>query len=138
MAGQIHLGSAAGIAASYAIERHPSHRAFSGGLPDSGHGAGGGPARLSRHDNDRRTDCGPGWSPGGGRMKAVTTLCPDTTPLTRARLADFVELTKPRVMVLVLFTVAVGALMAASGLPDSAVLVHTLFGTALVAAGASA
>jgi protoheme IX farnesyltransferase len=49
-----------------------------------------------------------------------------------------VELTKPRVLVLVLFTVATGTWLAAGGVPDWAVLLHTLVGTTLVAAGASA
>lgn len=67
-------------------------------------------------------------------MKAAVLA--DSPPLTRV--ADFVELTKPRIAVLVLFTVAVGALLASSGMPDVRVLAHTLIGTALVASGASA
>jgi len=59
-------------------------------------------------------------------------------PLPRWRALDFVELTKPRIAVLVLFTVAVGALIAQRGTPDLALLVNTLVGTALVAAAASA
>lgn len=55
-----------------------------------------------------------------------------------ARLNDYVELAKPRISVLVLATVAVAAVVAAGGQPDLARLVHTLLGTALVAAGASA
>jgi protoheme IX farnesyltransferase len=52
--------------------------------------------------------------------------------------ADYVELTKPRVAVLVLFTVAAGAWLAARQQPDVVSLLHTLIGTAFVAAGASA
>jgi protoheme IX farnesyltransferase len=52
--------------------------------------------------------------------------------------ADYVALTKPRVAVLVLFTVAAGVVLAAGGSPDPLVLLHTVLGTALVAAGASA
>jgi protoheme IX farnesyltransferase len=59
-------------------------------------------------------------------------------PALRLRVGDYVELTKPRVAILVLFTVAAGALLAARGAPDLIVLVHALLGTALVAAGASA
>ena len=55
-----------------------------------------------------------------------------------AKAADFVELTKPRIAVLVLFTVASGALLAQSGSLELGQLFHTLLGTALVAAGASA
>src|SRR5262249_55882833 len=54
------------------------------------------------------------------------------------RALDFVELTKPRIAVLVLFTVAAGALIAQRGAPDLMLLVNTLAGTALVAAAASA
>jgi protoheme IX farnesyltransferase len=56
----------------------------------------------------------------------------------RTRVADYLELTKPRVMVLVLFTVAVGAWLAPGGGFDLVFLLHTLLGTTLVAAGASA
>jgi protoheme IX farnesyltransferase len=71
-------------------------------------------------------------------MKAATTICPEVLPLTRSRVADYLELTKPRVAILVLFTVAAGAWLGSSGQPDLLMLVHTLCGTALVAAGASA
>jgi protoheme IX farnesyltransferase len=58
--------------------------------------------------------------------------------LSRGRLVDYLELTKPRVSMLVLFTVAAGAWLAAVGEGDVLTLVHTLIGTALVAGGASA
>src|SRR5262249_51621796 len=61
---------------------------------------------------------------------------PSFSVWTRAR--DYVELTKPRVTVLVLFTVAAGALLGSGGTVSLALLVHTVLGTALVAAGASA
>ncbi len=61
-----------------------------------------------------------------------------TQVLPRARALDFVELTKPRIAVMVLFTVAAGAVLAGRGAPDLALVVNTLFGTALVAAAASA
>lgn len=53
------------------------------------------------------------------------------------RLGDYVELTKPRIAVLVLVTVAVGGFAGAHGRPDLAVLFHAVLGTALVASGAS-
>jgi protoheme IX farnesyltransferase len=59
-------------------------------------------------------------------------------PLTHSRFADYLTLTKPRVAILVLFTVAAGGLLANPARPNLAALLHTLFGTALVAAGASA
>ncbi len=73
-------------------------------------------------------------------MKASAVLCPEAGPaiLTRSRLADYVALTKPRIAVLVLFTVAAGALLAAGPALDPLVLVHAVVGTALVASGASA
>jgi heme o synthase len=92
-------------------------------------------------------------------MRTMTTVCPETsvlasagvvrqtselqvasfgTALSRARLTDYLELTKPRVAVLVLFTVAMGALLAPGGLNQPVLVLHTLIGTALVAAGASA
>ena len=56
--------------------------------------------------------------------------------LVRAR--AYVELTKPRIAVLVLITVAVAGMVASWGQPDLLVLVHTLVGTSLVAASGSA
>ncbi len=58
--------------------------------------------------------------------------------LTRSRVTDYVELTKPRIAVLVLFTVAAGVLFAAGSQLDVLLLVNAVCGTALVAAGASA
>jgi protoheme IX farnesyltransferase len=63
---------------------------------------------------------------------------PEILPLQRSRVADYIELAKPRVAVLVLFTVAVGFWLASRGTPDVSALVHTVCATALVAAGASA
>jgi protoheme IX farnesyltransferase len=69
-------------------------------------------------------------------MKAA--VCTEALPLQRSRVADYVELTKPRVAVLVLFTVAAGVWLGSRGAPDLAGLLHTVCATALVAAGASA
>jgi protoheme IX farnesyltransferase len=55
-----------------------------------------------------------------------------------ARLADFAELTKPRILVLVLAVVSTSAFLAAGGAMNLAVLLGTLLGTTLVAASASA
>jgi len=54
------------------------------------------------------------------------------------RLADYIELTKPRIAGLVLVVVAVSALLSASEPVGFWRLSHTLLGTALVAASASA
>ena len=56
----------------------------------------------------------------------------------RAKAVDFYELTKPRMNFLVVVTTMVGFFMATRGaFSDWALLVHTLVGTALAAAGAS-
>jgi protoheme IX farnesyltransferase len=54
------------------------------------------------------------------------------------RLADFVELTKPRVTTLVLATTLAGFYLGSRGPLDTGLLIHTLLGTLLVAAGTSA
>jgi protoheme IX farnesyltransferase len=69
-------------------------------------------------------------------MKAA--ICVEAAALSRPRLADYAELAKPRVAVLVLFTVGAGVLLASGRDFQLVVLLHTVFGTALVAAGASA
>jgi heme o synthase len=56
----------------------------------------------------------------------------------RARALDFIELTKPRITVLVLITTLVGFYMGTEGPLDALLLLHTILGTALVAGGASA
>jgi protoheme IX farnesyltransferase len=70
----------------------------------------------------------------------TTLLAPQAAalPAVRSRWLDFVELTKPRIALLVLFTVAIGAMLATPDVPDLLLLLNTLAGTALVAAGASA
>jgi protoheme IX farnesyltransferase len=55
-----------------------------------------------------------------------------------ARLADFLELTKPRIALLVLVTVTVGYLLGSAGNWELPKLLHTLAAVALVAAGSSA
>lgn len=79
-------------------------------------------------------------------MKAATLsperveapAAPVVLPAAPSRLADYVALTKPRIAVLVLFTVGAGVLLASAPAVPWAVLFHAVFGTALVAAGASA
>src|SRR5438105_1914212 len=69
----------------------------------------------------------------------VATPLPAPVPeLARPRLADYVALTKPRIALMVLFTVAAGALLAAGNSIDPLVVLHAVVGTALVASGASA
>jgi protoheme IX farnesyltransferase len=77
-------------------------------------------------------------------MSRITTAA--SIPLTRTRArarwtrraADYVELTKPRIVALELVTVIVAAHLAAPWGIDRWVLVHTVLGAALVAASAGA
>jgi protoheme IX farnesyltransferase len=55
-----------------------------------------------------------------------------------SRLADYLELTKPRIAVMALFTVAAGYLLGAGAAAEIRVLFFTLLGSGLVAAGGSA
>jgi protoheme IX farnesyltransferase len=71
-------------------------------------------------------------------MKAAVLSHEVAAELTHSRLADYVALTKPRISVLVLFTVGAGAFLAAGSALDVLVLLHAVVGTAFVASGASA
>lgn len=63
---------------------------------------------------------------------------PSALAAARSRAADFYELTKPRMNFLVVVTTMVGFYMATRGaFSDWALLLHTVVGTALAAAGAS-
>ena len=53
------------------------------------------------------------------------------------RLADYVELTKPRIMVMVLVTVAISGVVATWGEPDVVRLLNAVIATGFVAASAS-
>ncbi len=57
---------------------------------------------------------------------------------TRRRTADFVLLAKPRVVLMVLVTAAVGVHAGAQSRPSALLLLHVLFGTGFAAAGALA
>jgi len=80
--------------------------------------------------------------------KAALTAEPEIAPLDPAgpmanrlavsRFADYRELTKPRIAVMALFTVGIGYLMAAGPSANLLVMLHTLIGAGLVAAGGSA
>jgi protoheme IX farnesyltransferase len=72
----------------------------------------------------------------GDTMKA-TTLLPQAQVRSPARLDDYLQLVRPRIALLVLFTVGAGALLASRGTSDLAVVAHAVIGTALVASGAS-
>ncbi len=55
-----------------------------------------------------------------------------------SRVADYLQLMKPRLTLMVLLTVAAGFVLGTGGLAQPLLLVHTILGTALVAVGASA
>jgi protoheme IX farnesyltransferase len=66
-------------------------------------------------------------------------LSPEPTAVrSLSRLTDYIALTKPRIAMLVLFTVAAGAIFASGRATDLLVVIHAVVGTALVAGGASA
>jgi len=72
------------------------------------------------------------WS----ERRKADDLLPYPLSLARARAADYLQLMRPRLSLLVLFTVAAGWLLAGGDL-GSVALGHTLIGTALLFAGAS-
>lgn len=53
-------------------------------------------------------------------------------------MADMVELTKPRITLMVVVTAGIGLLLASGGRVPMATVLHALFGTGLVAAGSAA
>jgi protoheme IX farnesyltransferase len=69
---------------------------------------------------------------------ASETLSAGTSLDIRSRTADFFELTKPRITFLVVITTLVGFYLGAEQEIPVWLLIHTIAGTALVAAGASA
>jgi protoheme IX farnesyltransferase len=69
-------------------------------------------------------------------MAAVSSV--EAVPAVRSRFIDYLELTKPRIAVMALFTVAAGYLLGAGPAADSRILFHALVGAGLVAAGGSA
>ncbi|HVU87281.1 MAG TPA: heme o synthase [Pirellulales bacterium] len=74
-------------------------------------------------------------------MSSVTTTTaavPTSRSRVLVRLRDYVELTKPKIVVMELVTIIVAASVASWGQPDWQLLAYALAGTGLVAAGASA
>jgi heme o synthase len=61
----------------------------------------------------------------------------EALPLSRASAADWLELTKPRITMMVVFTALVGYVAASAASPWSGLLTAALVGTGLVAGGAS-
>lgn len=71
-------------------------------------------------------------------MNSTVWTVQKSRTLGLARAVDYIELTKPKIAVLVLTTVAVAGVVASVGQVDWATLLHALIGTALVASSASA
>jgi protoheme IX farnesyltransferase len=71
-------------------------------------------------------------------MSTTLLVCDDVKTTAWTRAADYLELTKPRIAVLELVTVAMAAYTARWMVPEPALLFYLLTGTAFVAAGASA
>lgn len=74
--------------------------------------------------------------PASGSVAALTS--PSNPARIGERLADYLDLTKPRIAVMALFTVAAGYLLGAGTNVNLVTLLHTLIGAGLVAAGGSA
>ncbi len=68
---------------------------------------------------------------------AVATARPTRSPASRT-LCDYLELTKPRVTLMVAVTTAIGFYLGSGASLDFVLLLNTLAGTGLVAAGTSA
>lgn len=98
-------------------------------------------ARPPLHDTDSDTGVP---SPASGRPlransgMSAPAVASWTGLATRQRAADYVALTKPRVVLMVLITTAVGFYLGAAGTPAIVPLLHALFGTALAAGGTMA
>jgi heme o synthase len=73
--------------------------------------------------------------PSPARSRTVALAAP--VPLVSARTADFLELTKPRLNLLVVLTTLAGYYLGAEGF-NAALLISTVVGTGLVAGGAAA
>jgi protoheme IX farnesyltransferase len=77
------------------------------------------------------------------RTEVIRTPAPDAAPVLtlageRRRLLDFLALTKPRVVLMILVTASTGYYLGAPERPDYWLLGHMLVGTGLAAAGAMA
>jgi heme o synthase len=68
-------------------------------------------------------------------MTLHVATAPPSQASTRRRMADFLILTKPRVVLMVLVTTGVGFYLGSPGAVDALRLFHTLVGTALAAGG---
>ena len=70
-------------------------------------------------------------------LATVVVNDPSVAVATSSRVADYVELCKPRILTMALIAMAVAGIAAAAGSPNWLVLFNALVGTALVAASSS-
>ena len=70
-------------------------------------------------------------------MKTAVLERAEPAEISRLRIADYMQLTRPKIGAMALFTVAVGYLLGSGSDFRLAVLFHTLLGTGMVAAGSS-
>ncbi|MBM4268422.1 MAG: protoheme IX farnesyltransferase, partial [Deltaproteobacteria bacterium] len=105
------------------------------------------PARDTRASEDPALHAARASSAArGGRSSGPKAMLRSVSPTERsvamaspvARVLDVVELTKPRITFMVVVTTAAGYLLGAAHGAHLIELLHTMLGTALVAAGASA
>jgi protoheme IX farnesyltransferase len=71
-------------------------------------------------------------------MSTSTASYAPVRTLSWQRAADYIVLTKPKIVLMELVTVTVAAVVASAGVPDLWLLLHAIVGTMLVAGGASA
>jgi protoheme IX farnesyltransferase len=71
-------------------------------------------------------------------MSTTSITIAQPRPAALSRVRDYVELTKPRIAVLELVVVLAAMVVATWGQPDPLIALHTLVGTLLIAASASA
>lgn len=81
---------------------------------------------------------GPAASYSAGPCSTAEDFAISQRSALSSKLADYLELTKPRIAMLALVTVTVGYLLSSAGAWEIAPLLHALAGISLVAAGSSA
>ena len=103
--------------------------------PSPGSSATGSPAPMvSRGDVDSRGSGNPQGMPAVGS----TSANPKTGEASPAIAADLLQLTKPRIVTMILVTTAIAALIAGGGTMSPLLLLHLIVGVAMVAGSAGA
>ena len=113
--------------------RHGTRR---GRFVNCGHQPGFGPASYASYGEAGAGCPADEFSPGGIGMSTTSFTIEERG--TATRLLAYAELAKPRILVMVLLTVAISAFAAAAGKPDLVLVVNAVIGTALVAGSGSA